>query len=92
MFMLIVEFKIKPEFSDKFNLKVLKQAQNSLNREQECHFFEVTRTEDNPDHFILSEVYTDSVAFEYHLESDHFLSFDIVVKEWIIEKSVRSLQ
>lgn len=92
MFMLIVEFEIQPVFSDRFNIVVEEQAKNSLDKEKYCHFFAVTRGQKNNNIFILSEVYEDSQAFENHLTSRHFIAFDKQVSEWVIKKSVRSLE
>lgn len=92
MFMLIVEFEIEPEHSERFDDLVRAQAANSLKLEPECHFFEVERRGEQQNHFILSEVYTNAAAFDVHLESAHFLEFDSVVSDWTIEKRVRSLE
>ena len=88
MFMLLVDFEIKPEFADQFNEVVLEQAVNSLKEEPECHFFEVTR---NANKFVLSEVYTDAAAFDVHLTTPHFINFDALVSDWVVEKTLRSL-
>lgn len=92
MFMLLVDFTIKLEFSEQFNPVVIKQAQNSLDKEKECHFFEVTRSVEDPNQYTLSEVYTNAAAFEEHLKTEHFLKFDALVKDWVDKKTVRSLE
>ena len=92
MFMLIVEFEINPSFSEHFNTLILEQAVNSLNKEKDCHFFTVTRDQDTNNKFTLSEVYTDSKAFDYHLTTNHFKNFDELVSDWVINKAIRSLE
>ena len=92
MFMLIVEFEIKPECADQFETLVLAQADNSLMLEPDCHFFHVKRKGEANNLFVLSEVYTNADAFQQHLESKHFLEFDARVSDWGISKSVRSLE
>jgi len=90
MFMLIVDIEVKPKFSEQFFELVLKQAENSLNLEDECHFFEVTRFNEN--HFVLSEVYTNKTSFDQHLKTNHFLEFDETTKDWISSKSLKSIE
>lgn len=92
MFMLLVDFTIKPEFADQFHDHVMQQAANSLREEPGCHFFEVTRLANDPTRFVLSEVYTNAAAFDFHLTTQHFEGFDQQVKDWVIEKRVRSLE
>ena len=92
MYLLLVEFEIDPKFTALFNEAVSLQASNSLKEEPDCHFFRVTRHEEEPNIFILSEVYTDAAAFEFHLTTDHFISFDFIVKDWVIEKTVRFIE
>lgn len=91
MFMVLVDFVIQPDKADQFYKVVLEQAKNSLNEEPDCHFFEVTRSPIKPESFVLSEVYTSSEAFDRHLKTQHFLTFDALVSDWVQEKSVRTL-
>lgn len=92
MFMLIVEFEIKPDYADQFATLVQAQADNSLKLEPDCHFFMVERREDANNKFVLSEVYTHAKAFQEHLASAHFLDFDNNIADWVIEKNVRSIE
>ncbi|WP_022953769.1 putative quinol monooxygenase [Leucothrix mucor] len=91
MFMVLVDFVIQPDKADQFYKVVLEQAKNSLDEEPDCHFFEVTRSPGKPESFVLSEVYTSSEAFDRHLKTQHFLTFDALVSDWVQEKSVRTL-
>jgi quinol monooxygenase YgiN len=91
MFMVLVDFVIQPDKADQFHKVVLEQAKNSLDEEPDCHFFEVTRSPSKPESFVLSEVYTSSEAFDRHLKTQHFLTFDALVSGWVQEKSVRTL-
>lgn len=70
MFMLIVEFEIKPECSDQFDSLVQVQADNSLRLEPGCNFFHVQREGEANNLFVLSEVYTNADAFQEHLKKD----------------------
>lgn len=92
MFVVLVDFTIKPGLEDQFNEAMLKQAQNSLEKEPDCHYFDVCRNPDDDGKFFLYELYTDRAAFDVHLASDHFIDFDAQVRDWIDTKTVRLLQ
>jgi quinol monooxygenase YgiN len=42
--------------------------------------------------FVLSEVYTSPEALDRHLKTQHFLTFDALVSDWVQEKSVRTFE
>ena len=78
MFVITVDFEIKSEFVNVFRNRVLQQAKDSLNNEEKCLIF-------------VYEIYQDKDAFDYHLKSDHYLSFDKDVKNWVTKKIVNQL-
>lgn len=92
MFAVLVDFEIKPGLETRFNNAMLEQAENSLDKEPGCHYFDICRDPDEPGRFFLYELYTSSNAFNIHLKSKHFLDFDKWVSDWVAEKSVRILQ
>ncbi len=92
MFVVLVDFEIKSGFEDQFNTAMVEQAENSLSKEPDCHYFDVCRDPDDGCKFFLYELYTDRAAFDVHLASDHFVSFDAQVAVWIDTKTVRLLQ
>ena len=47
--------------------------------------------EKNTNKVFLYEIYQDKDAFDYHLKSDHYLSFDKDVKNWVTKKTVDQL-
>ena len=91
MFVITVDFEIKNEYVNQFRSRVLQQAKDSLNHEDKCVTFEVCFDEKNINKVFLYEIYQDKDAFDYHLKSDHYLSFDKDVKNWVTKKIVNQL-
>ena len=91
MFVITVDFEIKSEFVNEFRNRVLQQAKDSLNNEKKCFTFDVCFDEKNTNKVFLYEIYQDKDAFDYHLKSDHYLSFDKDVKNWVTKKIVNQL-
>ena len=88
MYVVTVEFKIKNEHSAHFRQAVRQQAQNSLSLEQDCHQFDVCFDPEDDTKIFLYEICADPDAFQRHLKSDHFITFDAAVTDWVEHKSV----
>ena len=91
MFVITVDFEIENEYLDQFRSRVLQQAKDSLNNEEKCLIFDVCFDEKNKNKVFLYEIYNNKDAFDYHLKSDHYLSFDKDVKNWVTKKIVNQL-
>ena len=92
MYVVIVEFTVKIEYVDEFRDRVRQQAEDSLQREAECHVFDVCIDPERPDFVLLYEVYSDSAAFDAHLGAAHFIDFDATVGGWVSDKKVVRLE
>ncbi len=92
MFVVIVDFELRPDRFEDFRNRVLIQAQDSVEKEDECHIFDVCVEPDRPNTVFLYEIYSSADAFQLHLQSDHFKSFDAEVTPWILSKTVRQLE
>lgn len=88
MFIVTVRFDIDAKSADLFLPAVIEQAKNSLQLEEHCHTFDVCVSTENSASFYLYEKYTDTNAFDLHLQSEHFKTFDATVSPWTVEKSV----
>lgn len=88
MFIILVQFKIHEEHKDAFQEAVLKQAENSLNNEDDCHTFDVSVDPEDSCSFLLYEAYTNREAFDHHVTTPHFKQFNETVGEWIAEKQL----
>jgi len=92
MYVVIVDFIVKPERATAFAQAISENAKASLEQEPDCHQFDVCVSPDEPSQFFLYEIYTDRAGFEAHLASAHFKSFDQLVQPWITDKKVRCLE
>ena len=87
MFVITVEFQIKPEHIDDFMPRMIENAEASLTKEPGCHQFDVCVAPDDPTKIFLYELYTDKAAFEAHKQMEHFKAFDKNTANWIAKKS-----
>ena len=89
MFVVTVDFQIKPEHVAEFVEMMKKQAANSLRKEEGCLQFDVCLDPSDGGRIFLYEVYKDSNAFELHLKTEHFQEFNKTVSPWTASKSDR---
>lgn len=83
-----VEFQVQDAKVEEFNRAMAEQARNSLEKEDDCHRFDICHDDEVIGRVFLYEIYTDRNAFELHLASEHFKQFDAEVKGWIVSKKV----
>lgn len=88
MYVVVVEFTIKPEFAGLFRERVRQQAKDSLEQESQCHVFDVCIDPARAEFVLLYEVYSERGAFDAHLESAHFIAFDNTVRDWVDHKQL----
>ena len=91
MYVVTVQFSIKPEHRVAFDALMLEQAKTSLQKEPACHVFDVCRPHTNSDQVFLYEVYEDCAAFDIHLQSEHFKAFDAAVAAMIAGKKIATM-
>jgi autoinducer 2-degrading protein len=65
---------------------MLENSKTSMLDEIDCHQFDVSTDPDRPNEVFLYEIYTNRAAFEVHLASSHFKSFDTATAEMIATK------
>ena len=92
MFVITVKFTTNPEDTKKFKKRMIQQARDSLNLENDCIVFDICHDPVNEDAVFLYEIYKDEAAFKVHLNSKHYLSFNEEVTPWVLEKIVSQLQ
>lgn len=92
MYVITVTFVIDPEYVDAFREAMEIQARTSLEEEDGCHQFDVCVDPDHSNTWFLYEIYTDRAAFDAHLASAHFASFDAKVAPWVTSKTVKALE
>jgi len=92
MYVITVEFAVKSGCEESFIARVKKQAEDSLNLETACRYFDVCLPEDNRSSVFLYEIYDDKTAFEQHLNTQHFLNFAEETADWVESKDVQAWQ
>ncbi|MDW3183506.1 putative quinol monooxygenase [Roseobacter sp.] len=90
MFAVVVTFQIKPNHVADFLPLMTRNAATSLAEEPGCHQFDVATDPARPEEVFLYELYEDAAAFDAHLASEHFKSFDAAVTDMIAAKSVNT--
>ena len=88
MYVVTVEFTIKPEHVDQFGVEMVTNARASREREPGCEQFDVCRDPADPAKIFLYELYTDRAAFDAHMTEAHFKTFDKTVAPWVAAKTV----
>ena len=91
-FAVCVTFTLHPSQRDAFMPLMLDNARTSLETEAGCQQFDVLTDPDRPAEVFLYEIYADAAAFQTHLDSAHFRSFDQAVGHMIAEKIVKTYQ
>ncbi|MFT5742578.1 MAG: autoinducer 2-degrading protein [Paracoccaceae bacterium] len=86
----VVTFKIKPDAMEEFAPLMQANAGASLFDEDGCHQFDVATDPGRPNEVFLYEIYTDRAAFDAHLASPHFKTFDMAVADMIALKDLRT--
>jgi autoinducer 2-degrading protein len=88
MFVLSVSIHVKPEHVEEFIPAMLANARGSRTEPGNLRF-DVMRDEDDPNHFLLHEVYTNADALAAHRETPHFQTWAAAVEPWLSEPRTR---
>ncbi|WP_224823250.1 putative quinol monooxygenase [Cognatishimia sp. MH4019] len=92
MFVITVQFKVKPAHLEAFLPLMQANAAQSVAQEEGCHQFDVCQDTDALETVFLYEVYQDEPAFQAHLASAHFRAFDAATADMIASKTVQSYE
>lgn len=90
MFVLSVELEIAEQNRDDFAAAISRQARTSVASEPGCLRFDVAVSRDDPNIFLLYEIYSDEDAFEEHKKMDHSVASGELTKPWIKRAEIRS--
>ncbi|MDM0116426.1 antibiotic biosynthesis monooxygenase [Variovorax sp. J22R133] len=74
---------------DDFIREMRQNAKSSLQLEAGCRYFDVCVTQKDGRKVFLYELYDDREAFDRHLASEHFLSFNQLTAHWIESRDVQ---
>ena len=84
MHVVFVHVHVKPERRDDFLAASLENARNTV-REPGALRFDVVQQIDDPDRFVLYEVYRDEAGMLAHKETDHYARWRDTVADWMAE-------
>lgn len=88
MIALTVSIEVLPEHIDAFIAATLANAHGARSEPGNLRF-DVLRAEDDPNHFILDEVYRDDAAMAAHRESPHYQTWAAAVEPWLVQPRTR---
>ena len=92
MYIVTVEFIAKPEHADEFRVSMIANARASRETEPGCRQFDVVANPEQPATIFLYEVYDDRAAFDAHLATPHYTTFNTVTAPWLDSKTVHHYQ
>jgi (4S)-4-hydroxy-5-phosphonooxypentane-2,3-dione isomerase len=84
----MVDFRLKPHCQTEFRRLIDENARASVRDEPGCRQFDVLEPTKEKDRVVLYEIYDDRAAFELHLKSAHFASFNSASAPLVVEKIV----
>ena len=92
MYVITVLFSLLSAHRAAFLQAVTRNAATSLADEVGCIQFDVCTSNSNPCDVLLYEVYDSKAAFDVHLASSHFLSFNAQTSAWVTAKLVNAFE
>jgi len=88
MHIVLVQLTVRSELLDEFERALLHNARESLAGDPGCLRFDVSQHADDPQRWILHEVYTNPEAHAAHRQSPHFTAYNAVAERAVLEKTV----
>ena len=88
MHIVLVLVTIRPEMRTEFATALLHNARESVVKDHGCRRFDVSQHADDPNRWVLHEVYDHSDDHAAHRRSPHFLAYESVAQQAIVEKTV----
>ena len=89
MFGLVVNIQVKPEHADEFLAAMLANARGSRT-EPGNRLYDVLRSADDPNHFVLYEMYESEQALAAHRETAHFQAWLAAVEHMMVAPRTRT--
>ena len=84
MYVVSVTVHVKPEFVERFVEAVLDNARNTRLEAGNLRF-DVSRAEEDPNRFLLYEVYYTKEDFAAHQRTPHYVRWRDAVAEWMAQ-------
>jgi quinol monooxygenase YgiN len=90
-YVILVEFRAKPDKVEAFAELLDRHARNSRTLEDGCFAFDVCQDPDDPGRFVLYEVYRNQAAHARHLEMDSYQRFRAIAPDLVVPGSESAL-
>jgi autoinducer 2-degrading protein len=87
-FVIMVDFRLKAGSMAAFRRLIDANARASVRDEPGCRRFDVMVAKGETDRVMLYEIYDDRAAFEAHLKTPHFASFNAESATLVSDKTV----
>lgn len=84
MYFVVVTIFVKPEFVEQFITATYDNASNTRKEPGNLRF-DVLRAEDDPNRFMLYEVYKQKDDFAKHQQTDHYARWKNAVTDWMAQ-------
>jgi len=84
MHVVLVHVHVKPEHRDEFLAASLENARQSIQEPGNLRF-DVLQQADDPERFVLYEVYRDEAGMQAHKETSHYARWRDAVADWMAE-------
>jgi len=92
MYAIVVDFTIHPLHIADFRKAMIENADASLAREPACRQFDVCLDPEADNKVFLYELYDNKAAFDAHLASEHFQTFNAKTASWVADKTVSAYE
>jgi autoinducer 2-degrading protein len=84
MYVVCVQVHVKPEYRQAFLEESQENARNTIQEPGNLRF-DVLQQADDPDRFVLYEVYRDELGMKAHKETPHYAAWAEAVVAWMAE-------
>lgn len=85
-FIVLAEFRVRPERRAEFLALAFEDARSSLRDEPGCLAFDVLLDEADPNRVVFHEAYVDRAAFDGHLRTTHLAAFRAGFPALVVEQ------
>jgi len=91
VYCIVVHMELKAGVRKKFLDAMLVNAEASVRDESGCITFDVVESRDEPECFLLYEIYESEAAFEAHKQTPHFKTFQAAVGDLLERQTVTAM-
>jgi quinol monooxygenase YgiN len=92
MIALIVDFEAQPGQGEALREALVTQGKNSLENEAACRQFDVCVDPENPERFVLYELYDDEEAVEAHRATPYYQTFRESIEPIVKSRNLRMMK